>query len=166
MDDAEVVDFKLDQDLGEIVGDYTLFAPLELASGSMIYYEDQATGWELGGDGDDEMAISKLSIEADVYSELPVSVTLRAKPTDSKGQVIPNVVINDVHIAPYSTQHIVISMEGDILDLDGMKYSLTIDAGQDTSSLQPDQSLMLSNLKVRVSGRYIVSDDDDDEYYD
>lgn len=166
MDEAEVVDFKLDQDLGEIVGDYTLYAPLELGSGSMIYYEDQATGWELGGDGDEEMAITKLSIEADVYSELPVSVTLRAKPTDSKGQVIPNVVINDVHIAPYSTQHIVISMEGDILDLDGMKYSLTIDAGQDTSSLQPEQSLILNNLKVRVSGRYIVSEDDDDEYYD
>lgn len=163
MDETDVEDFHLGQNLGTVHGDYKFFAPLDLGNGSHIYYEDEASGWGLGG-GDEKMEISKLSLNADVVSSLPVAVTLKATPIDEDGLVIPDVTMSTVDIPAFGKCPIEILMTGKILNLDGMKYTLTVKAGQDASVLRPTQSLTLNNLKIRVSGKYIVDEDDDDTF--
>ncbi len=163
MNETDVEDFHLGQNLGTVHGDYKFFAPLDLGNGSHIYYEDEASGWGLGG-GDEKMEISKLSLNADVVSSLPVAVTLKATPIDENGLVIPDVTMSTVDIPAFGKCPIEILMTGKILNLDGMKYTLTVKAGQDASVLRPTQSLTLNNLKIRVSGKYIVDEDDDDTF--
>lgn len=166
MDEKEVVDFSLGQDLGTVNGEYTFFAPLELGTGSHIYYQEEATGWDLGGD-DNELDIKKLAIKANCVSDLPVDVTITAHPLNSKGEEIKNVTINPVSVEAFAKNNpIEIIMEGDIKDLDGMRYIITIDANQETSALKPTMSLKLDNLKVIVSGSMIIDEDDTDEYED
>lgn len=163
MNETDVTDFRLGQNLGTVHGDYTFFAPLDLSNGSHIYYEDEASGWGLGG-GDEKMEISTLSLTADVVSNLPVAVTLSAKPIDENGLVITGVRMSTVDIPAFGKCPIEIRMDGTIIDLDGMKYTLTVKAGENTSALRPTQSLTLNNLKIRVSGKYIVDEEDDDEF--
>lgn len=166
MDEADVVDFNLGQDLGVVHGDYTFFAPLELGSGSHIYYKEEATGWDLGGD-DNELDIKKLAIKANCTSDLPVNVTITASPLNSKGEEIKNLEIKPVSVKAFASNNpIEIVMEGNIEDLDGMRYIITIDAGQDTSALKPTMSLKLDNLKVIVSGSMIIDEDETGEYDD
>lgn len=162
MDEADVVDFELGQDLGAIHGDYKFFAPLDLDNGSFIYYTDEATGWGLSSDSD-ELEIRHLSIEADAVSNLPVAMTLTATPIDVDGNLITDVKVTKVDIPAFGKERIEIKMEGTIRNLDGMRYVLTVKAGQDTEALKPTQSLTLNNLKVRVSGSYIVEEDNDNE---
>ncbi len=164
MDEKEVVDFSLGQDLGTVNGEYTFFAPLELGTGSHIYYQEEATGWDLGGD-DNELDIKKLAIKANCVSDLPVDVTITTHPLNSKGEEIKNVTINPVSVEAFAKNNpIEIIMEGDIKDLDGMRYIITVNANQDTSALKPTMSLKLDNLKVIVSGSMIIDEDDTDEY--
>lgn len=160
--DPEIKNLVLGEEIGEIKGDYTFFAPLELGQDAKIEYSSEATGWGIGGNDDEQMVISQLAIDADVLSELPVSVELKAQPLNSEGQPIPGVESPHVVIAAGQQQPITIKMSGDIRDLDGMKYTIFIKAGKDASSLKPTQKLILKNLKVRVSGKLIVDSDDNE----
>lgn len=143
---------------GKVHGDYKFFAPLALGKGSQIYYSSEATEWGLSSE-DDQLNIKKLAIEADVVSELPVAVTLTAKPLDDQGNPI-NVHVDPVDIPAFGKKPIIISMEGDIVNLDGMEYTIIVKAGEHTQALKPTQHLTLNNLKVRVSGSYVVEDED------
>lgn len=157
MNQQRVVEFPLGVKLGNVHGDYTLFAPLQLTAGSKIYYKGDASGWGLDSDSD-EFDIKYLSLEADVTSNLPVSATLTAKPVNSEGQEIPGVKVSKVEIPGNGTSHVVIKMEGNILDLDGMNYIATLKGIDDTKAISPDSELVINNLKVRVTGNYILND--------
>ncbi|MBD5325954.1 MAG: hypothetical protein HDS04_04655 [Bacteroides sp.] len=165
IDQQRVVDFPLGVDLGQIRGDYTLFAPLELGENSTIYYEDEATDWGLSSDSD-ELDISLLVVEADVTSNLPIGVDLIVKPLDNNGNAITNVKVNPVEIPAGSTKHVEIKVEstnGAFRNLDGMRYTAMIKSAADAKALSPQSSLTLKNLKIRVTGNYIVKDNDDDD---
>ncbi|MDE6817660.1 MAG: hypothetical protein K2J09_00620, partial [Muribaculaceae bacterium] len=145
--------------------DYTLFAPLELGENSTIYYEDEATDWGLSSDSD-ELDISLLVVEADVTSNLPIGVDLIVKPLDNNGNAITNVKVNPVEIPAGSTKHVEIKVEstnGAFRNLDGMRYTAMIKSAADAKALSPQSSLTLKNLKIRVTGNYIVKDNDDDD---
>lgn len=155
--------FRLGTQLGAINGSYTFYAPLALGAGSTIYYSDRTTGWDLSGSDDNELEIKRLKLTADVFSELPVNVTLKATPLNSEGEAIPEIKVAPVHIRANEQSSIVIEMEGNIIDLDGMDYSVSVDAGQNTSALRPDMQLKLTNLRVLVSGSMIIDANEKDE---
>lgn len=162
LDQQTVYNFPLDLDLGEISGSYTLFAPLELGENSLIYYEGEATDWGLSTD-DNELDIRLLSIDADVTSDLPIGVELTATPLDVNGNVIDGVEVLPVHIPARGTEHVVIKMSGKIQKLDGMKYKAIINSVKDAKALSPKSSLKLDNIKVTVSGSYLLKEDKDND---
>lgn len=161
MNERDVTDFSLGDDLGTVHGEYTFFAPLELSEGSYIYYEEEATGWDLGGE-DNQLDIKQISLTAKCISDLPVNVTITAKPLDSNGVEIPNLEIKSVKVPAYGNTDIEILISGDVKDLDGMRYFMSIDAGQKTDVLKPTMTLKLDNLKLKVSGSYIIDENDND----
>ncbi len=156
-----VTDFPLNFD-GRIGGKYTLFAPIQLGDGSSIYYSERTDGWDLSTDSE-EMDIEKLILEADVTSHLPVNVFFSAIPVNSEGQEIQNIKINKVEIPAGQTHHVVITMEGNVTDLDGMDYTAKLVSPADAKVLTPDSYLDVNNLKIRVTGNYIIKEDSDDE---
>lgn len=162
LDKQTVKNFPLGRDLGKISGSYTLFAPLELGAGSLIYYEDEAKDWGLSSDSD-ELDIRLLSIDADVTSNLPIGVDLTATPLDTEGNEIKDVTVLPVHIPANSTEHVLIKMTGSIKNLDGMRYVAQIKSAADAKALSPNSSLTLKNIKVKVSGSYLLKDDGDDD---
>lgn len=44
-----------------------------------------------------------------------------------------------------------------------MRYTAMIKSAADAKALSPQSSLTLKNLKIRVTGNYIVKDNDDDD---
>lgn len=159
--DQTVDGFKLDWE-GQITGNYTLFAPLQLNAGSAIYYKDTVTGWGLTSDSD-EMEIKYLTLDADITSHLPVDVYFTAIPVNSDGEEITSVKVNKVEVPAGQTSHVTITMEGTILDLDGMSYIASFKSVNDSKVLRPDASLDIANLKVRVTGNYIIDEDEDED---
>lgn len=157
----KVKDFPLDFS-GKIGGSYTLFAPLQLAPGSKVVYQDSATGWGLSTDSE-EMNIKYLSLEADVTSHLPVAIIFTANPIDSNGNLIKNIKVDQIEIPAGRTSHINIKMEGDINDLDGMEYTASLISADDSKALTPDSYIELNGVKVRVTGNYIVKEDKDED---
>lgn len=154
-----VQNFPLDFN-GVISGKYTLFAPLQLEAGSTLFYQDTATGWGVSTDSD-EMNIQLLTLEADATSHLPVSVIFTAQPINSNGEIIKNIKVDKVEIVAGQTKHITITMEGNIDDLDGMKYTASLKSADDSRALTPESYIELQNLKVKVTGNYIVKEDKD-----
>ncbi|MDE6514068.1 MAG: hypothetical protein K2L05_07800, partial [Muribaculaceae bacterium] len=157
-----VKNFPLGINLGEIGGSYTLFAPLELGANSLIYYEDETKDWGLSSDSD-ELDIRLLSIDADVTSNLPIGVDLTATPLNTDGDEINDVAVSPVHIPAYGTEHVTIKMTGNIKNLDGMRYVAQIKSAADAKALSPSSSLTLKNIKVTVSGSYLLKDNGDDD---
>ncbi len=156
-----VKNFPLGVNLGAIGGEYTLFAPLEHGENSLIYYEDEATDWGLSSDSD-ELDIRLLSIDADVTSNLPIGVELTATPLNVDGKEIKDVIVTPVHVPANGQEHILIKMTGNIKQLDGMRYKAIINSAADAKALSPNSSLTLKNIKVKVSGSYIIKDEDND----
>ncbi len=161
MNEKDVVDFKLGENYEPVKGTYTFFAPLELSEGSHIYYEEEATGWDLSND-DNHLDIKQISLTAKCISDLPVKVTITATPLNSNGDEIPGLENQSVKVPAYGNQDIEFLISGDIKDLDGMRYLISIDAGQKTDVLKPTMKLKLDNLKLKVSGSYIIDPNDDD----
>lgn len=158
IDESEVNDFSLSQDLGTIHGEYTFFAPLELSEGSSIYYQEETTGWDLGGD-DNEINVKQVSLTADCTSDLPVGVKVSATPLNSEGKAIDpkDFTVEDIDVPAFADKApIAIKMTGNIKDLDGMRFTITVATGTDTGALKPTMSLKLDNVKVMVSASYII----------
>lgn len=153
-----VHDFMLSTEVGQVKGNYTFFAPLALGDGSRILYKDEATDWGLSSDSD-ELEISELTLTANCISELPISVNLHATPLNTDGEAIKDVKVNDVSIKAFSKDPIELHMSGNIKNLDGMRYVVTVSAGENTTALKPTMKLRLENLKIKVSGSYIVNED-------
>ncbi|MCM1310803.1 MAG: hypothetical protein NC301_07260 [Bacteroides sp.] len=157
MNPSKVTNFTVGDaaNLGTVHGEYTFYAPLELGDESHIYYKDEVTGWDLNGSDDNKLEIRTIALTADCVSDLPVAVTISIEPLDTEGKLIPNIQ-GEVNLGAFAKQPIEIDLNGDIVNLDGIRYTVTIDAGQDTSALKPSMSLKLNNLKVKLSGSYII----------
>lgn len=151
-----VTDFELDHTFSGIKGKYTLYAPLALGADSELVYSDTSDGWF---DGDmANLTVSKLEVTAVVSSNLPIEVSLAGVPIDKDGKEVKNVKIEGPTIpAGAQNQQIVIRITGEILSLDGIKYTATVkgNAATESNAIGPDMNLSLKNIRATVSGYYI-----------
>lgn len=165
-----VENLDLGVDVGELVGEYKFYAPLDFTSGSQVIYSEDQQGWDIGGDEDFE--ISALSISAHLLSDLPVAIELSALPLDADGNVIRHdgedvtVTVDPAVIPAHADTDITIMLNGSIRGLDGIRYTIRLAAGEDSSTLRPDMNLNLTNIRAKISGYYESEDSDDSYDYD
>ena len=148
-----VADFKLDNNIEGVKGNYYFLAPLALKTESTIIYTDSKDGWN---DEDlDKLKITSLELEADATSTIPLEATIVAYPLDKHGNRISGVKATGKLPANCTDEHIVITMEGTIEHLDGVTFEATVHPG-DENPLAPSQTIILKNLRARVSGSYLT----------
>lgn len=159
-----VTDLPLGVDLGTIYGDYMFYAPLSFAEGSQVFYTGVSDDWGL--DDDQDIEIDQLTITAHLQSDLPVRLQLTAYPLDHDGRVITSdgrdvsVTVDPAMIPARANQNITITMNGRIRHLDGIRYKAYLVAGEDAETLRPDMNLNLTDIRIKVTGRYINKSND------
>lgn len=159
-----VVDFELNHDYGKVEGKYEFYAPLRFKEGSKVLYQETQDGWDFGTDED--LEISKMDISAGLKSEMPVAVSLEARPIDENGFPLEglNFDVEPKTIPAGYDGEIRITLTGGAIEkLYGMQYTVRLVAGQDEKALRPDQKLILDNIRAKVSGKYVIKDTDDDD---
>lgn len=153
--EQQVTKFKLGSDLEPLKGTYYFLAPLALKTGenaAKIVYSDVADGW--GSEDLDKLTINEITINADVTSTIPFSAEITALPINEKGEVIKGCTMTISKIdALAKNQPVVVKAAGDIKDFDGLKFSAIVVPGSE-EALSPDQTLKLTNIRLRVSGSY------------
>ncbi len=149
----QVTDFALGRSLEGVNGSYELVAPLALTSDALIVYTDTQDGWS--SEDLDAVTITKLSLNAVVANECPLSVELVAWPLDKEGNRIPGVEVRSNVIEPNTIDApIVIEMTGTIQKLDGVVFEARVRGSQDNSALTPSQNIILTDIRACVSGYY------------
>lgn len=166
-----VKNFELGQKLGAVKGTYVFYAPLALAEGSKIKYTDTFDEWN---DADiDAIEISKVKVNADMDSDIPFELEVRAFPIDKAGnKIMDNGKVvegkaymidangNPMDVIPAKANGpIVIEIEGTVRHLDGIILDAEIH-GKDAATsqgnaLKPGQHIKLNNLRIQVSGEYV-----------
>ena len=166
-----VKNFELGQKLGAVKGTYVFYAPLALAEGSKIKYTDTFDEWN---DADiDAIEISKVKVNADMDSDIPFELEVKAFPIDKAGNKIMDngkVVEGKAYmidangkpmdvIPAKANGPIVIEIEGTVRHLDGIILDAEIH-GKDAATsqgnaLKPGQHIKLNNLRIQVSGEYV-----------
>lgn len=148
-----VRNFKLGKSLGEVIGNYTFYAPIELLEGSHIIYSDTVDGWS--SEDLDYLTIEKLVIKAEVSSDMPLGATLKGYPIDVDGRQINGVQIEGAQInANAKNQPIEIYITGPVTKLDGIIFRATINSEPDAGVLKPDMTITLRNVRPCLSGYY------------
>ncbi|MCH5346564.1 MAG: hypothetical protein J1E63_05605 [Muribaculaceae bacterium] len=148
-----VSNIRLGQDLGDVEGKYTFYAPLALKNGSTVLYTDVADGWS--SEDLDAVTIEALSVDMIVNTDIPVALDFTAYPIDKNGNRIGNVEIDGADIdANAKDQKVTIKITGEIHNLDGICYTATLKASADQKALSPDMTIKLTNIRPRVTGYY------------
>ncbi|MDE5806989.1 MAG: hypothetical protein K2H76_02650, partial [Muribaculaceae bacterium] len=152
--------FELNNSISGVKGTYEFLAPLALKTGengSVIVYSKVDDGWS--DDDLDKLTINTLSIDADVDSNLPLNANLTVYPIDKQGNVISNVKVTTATIAANTSgQKLSLALTGEIKELDGVKYEAVVRPGSE-EALSPNQTLTLTNIRVKVSGYYLTDFD-------
>lgn len=148
----KVTDFHL-KDYGNVKGEYTFYAPLQLTADSKVIYRDTITGW---ADEDmDKATISRLSLSADVTKDIPLGVTIEMWPINREGERIGDLVgLASLTKETSEPQPLRMEMDGDITKLDGIILHAKVEAA-DGETLAPTMRLNVSNLRVTVSAKYV-----------
>lgn len=147
---------KLDKNLGKIKGHYTFYAPLNLKEGSVIVYSSTQNGWN--DDDIDGITIKTMEITALVTNNTSCGMSLSGYPINISGEQINDVIIEGAEIpANVKDYPITLRITGEVKHLDGLTYTAYCRASDAGKPLQPDQSLSLKNIKVKVSGNYITN---------
>lgn len=154
-----VTDFALGQDIDPMKGLYLVYAPLDLTADSKIKYTDTIDDWN---DEDlDALTITKLVVNADVSSDLPLEIELIAYPidpdgnkmTDENGATISAII--DKVISYQMAEPVEITVSGTITHLDGIILDARVlGSNEGDEALQPTQNITLKNITVTVSGSY------------
>ncbi len=163
--------FELGQKLGAVKGTYVFYAPLALAEGSVIKYSDTFDEWN---DEDlDALEISKVKLAADMDSDIPFELEVKAYPIDKAGnKIMDNGKVvegkaymidangNPMNVIPaMANGPIVIEINGTVRHLDGIILDAEIHGKDDVESqgnaLKPGQHIKLNNIKFTVSGEYV-----------
>ncbi len=162
--ETHVTDFALGRTLTGVKGDYELIAPLGLLDDSHIIYQEDVTGW---GDNDlADLTVTKLRVTARATNNTPVAISLSVRPLspgDPDPVVIPGAELTSNVIAAGSTSDLVIEFVNDnveVTNLDGIRLNAVLNGGSDSNPLSPDQTLVLEDLRVTVSGYYNAKLDD------
>lgn len=151
---GEATDFPLGVSLTQVHGEYTFSAPLALAEGSSIVYTKTQDGWS---DEDvDAIAISKLKITAKLTSDIPAGAKVYIRPVDTDGKRIPLTNAETAYATmPSMASNHEVSLEllGDIRHLDGIYIEAIVD-DFNSSTLSPDFTIKVSDLRATVTGTY------------
>lgn len=170
VNESTVTKFPLGVKIGKISGDYAFYAPLAFTGDTQVVYTQDQNGWNVGVDED--LEISTLEISAHVDSKLPIDVEFAVNPLEIEedGSVRPNY---DVYIegnqpgegvkVKSGESDIVIKLVGDIKHLEGIRYTVKLN-GAEAKALNPNQSISFTDLRVKVSGKYLMRDKGDDDY--
>lgn len=149
-----VTDFVLGDNLGQVTGDYTFFAPLALKAGSQIVYSSTEKGWS--DEELDAMVIKTLKIDATITNNIPVDIAISAYPIDVEGNRIGDVEIVGADVTAGAVdQALSIYITGEVTRLDGITFEAVAEADGSGESLKPSQTIILKNIKVTASGSYI-----------
>ena len=133
-------------------------APLALTGDTEIVYSDKTDGW-FDEDSEDELCVEALEVTAVADNSAPATVTLTAYPLDRQGRDIDGAVITSTVLEPSKAgQKVVIKLEMKeaVKGLDGVRFEARIGKGNGTA-LSPSQTIVLNEIKARVSGYYITN---------
>lgn len=140
------------QIIGSVGGSYMLNAPLNLKAGSTIFYTDRVDGWS--SEDLDAVTITTLTVTARVNTDIPLKAVCTGYPIDKDGKQINNVTIEGAEInANAKDQVITIRITGEIHNLDGLVFTVRIDA-ENGETLNENMSISLTDIRPKVSGYY------------
>lgn len=154
----KVENLELNKDLGYIRGKYAFVAPIELSENTVIVYTDTLKGWSK--DGLEDLTLKRLSIKANVTTDIPVSLEMQAKPIDKDGNEIEGVELTATTIPGMSeNQPVELKIKGDIKQVDGIVIHTKAITTSSPSAFAPTQYLELNDLKITVTGTYIYNNE-------
>lgn len=148
-----VDNFSLGKDIPGVEGTYDFFAPLSLKDGSTILYTDTEDGWS---DEDvDAITIEKFEVTALATTDLPLVVRLTAVVLDKNGNTIDADLSSAELPANAKDFPFTITLgEGQtVKNLDGIRFTAHV-RSDGATPLSPDQTIVLKNVRGRVSGNY------------
>lgn len=146
-----VTAFNIPRKLPAAEGKYQLMAPLALDEGSRIIYSEIRDGWN--DDDIDGITVTDLQLTAHAVNRCPASIQLTIYPLDKNGNLI-DAAVRSTTVAAESESDLVITMQGEVSHLDGIRLVAELAAGGEAVALTPNQTLTLDNIKARVSGYY------------
>lgn len=146
---VDVENFQLDQDYF-VNGKYAFVAPLALGENSHIKYTTVADGWHSSVEG---VVITKLGLNANITTDVPFELQFRVTPINERGERIEGVYSTLIVPANAKNAPIELVLEGDIHDLDGVKFE-ALAVSKEARPLSPNMNISISGLKVKVSGKY------------
>lgn len=152
-DDVNNLDLN-NTNFGKAKGSYLFYVPLALGKGSKIAYSDKADGWY--SEDLENLTVKTVHLTANVTTDVPLKLTLSVKPLNTKGEAIKNVKVETPTLEPNAkNQKIDLKIEGDIKQLDGMEFNVTLSQDNEGSAaLSPNMNIELKNIRVTVSGNY------------
>lgn len=149
---SDVTDFVLGN-LGNVEGEYKFYAPLSLGENSVIRYTETEDGWN--DDTVDKITIKQLEIHALATNDTPFDVKLSGYPIAVGGGRIDNVEIVGADLEKgASKKPITIYITGTVTHLDGITFTASLLAAENTGVLTPNNAIILSDIRVTVSGSY------------
>lgn len=157
MAEQRVENFKLGENIGSVDGEWVFYAPLLLTEDSQIKYTDTFDGWN---DEDiDAIVITKLVINAEVTTDVPLDLELTAYPIDKDGKKILDAegktISGTANVSHASEKTpLMIEIVGEIKHLDGIVLDAYVKGTDENLPLKPVQTIKFDNMKVKVSGIY------------
>ena len=153
MPEQHVVDFTLGKHYGQVLGTYAFFAPLQFSDKSQVVYTDTIDGWN--DDDLDAVTIEKLTVNFDATTEVPFVIELTVIPIDLTGKPIAGVKSSTAKIPAWAkNEPVEVSVEGEIVHLDGILLEARIVNQGSTTTLAPTMELFMNNCKATVTGAY------------
>lgn len=150
--EGDVTDISLKKTYGKATGEYLFYVPLALGAGSKISYSTVADGWY--SDDIKDLLISNMTVKAKVSTDVPMELELTAFPINTKGEHMKNLKATCTVPANANKQDLNLELKGDIKDLDGIDFKITLKANQNGKTLSPDMNIMLEGIRAVVSGSY------------
>lgn len=147
-----VADFNLSQPIPTLRGAYSFFTPIALKEGSQIIYSETFNGWN--DNTLKNLKITQLTISADVTSDIPLDYTISIRPLALNGSNIQEQTISVA--ANNGTSPISMTFNGEIQNLDGIALTAIVN-GTGANPVGPKQFIKLENLRISVSGNYIIN---------
>lgn len=159
----KVDQLQLPLSLPEVNGAYEFICPLALrgasadepaSEGSVLIYSEESSGWNLNIL--DDLTVRTIKIKADLTSDLPLGAHLSATPLDKEGNPITGLTVKGSDFpADCTDAPIEIVVDGDMKDLDGIKFTATVTPAKgNTKPISPSQKIQLNKLRIVVDGAY------------
>ncbi|MDE6010361.1 MAG: hypothetical protein K2F87_02790, partial [Muribaculaceae bacterium] len=153
-------DFELGKNIKGLHGSYIFRAPLTLKDGSQIIKSGTEDDWS--SEDLDRLNVEEMQLNTTVTSTLPMAVKLTAQVRNTAGQHVGK--CNAVEIPAMATDYPVVltidAVDGKYINnIDGIYYEATmVVPGSQEATLSPEQTLVLKNVRAKVTGYYLYED--------